>query len=78
MAILYVLAAAAGDAVVAREGAFGTYLLSADLTDPSIRFGPAGRLSAAAGVPAGADGLGLQIDPSRLSAPRAVHEVSVA
>ena len=62
------LAMAAGGALVAQEGAFGTYLLERDLTEPSIRFGAGGRLTAAE-IPS-SGGLGLAVDPACLSRPQ--------
>jgi L-alanine-DL-glutamate epimerase-like enolase superfamily enzyme len=38
------VARAAGDALVAQEGAFGTHLLSRDVCSPPLMFGPDGRL----------------------------------
>lgn len=39
------LASAAGDAMIAMEGAFGTHLLEHDVCDPALMFGQAGTLS---------------------------------
>ena len=39
------VASAAGDSLVAQEGGFGTFLLSADVCDPSLMFGHAGQLN---------------------------------
>jgi L-alanine-DL-glutamate epimerase-like enolase superfamily enzyme len=38
------IASAAGNALVTQEGAFGTYLLEGDVTDPPLMFGPGGIL----------------------------------
>jgi L-alanine-DL-glutamate epimerase-like enolase superfamily enzyme len=54
-------AAAAGDALVAQEGAFGTYLLAHDVVEAPLMFGAAGILDATA-LPFGrAPGFGLSI-----------------
>ena len=42
------VATAAGDALVAQEGAFGTFLLERDLCDPPLMFGAAGVLDVSA------------------------------
>lgn len=49
---------AAGPALLAQEGAFGTHLLSQDIVTPSLQFGPRGVLDAE-DVPINAPGLGL-------------------
>ncbi len=41
------VATAAGDALVAQEGAFGTLLLAHDICEPPLMFGAAGVLNAA-------------------------------
>lgn len=54
---------AAGDHLVAAEGAFGTQLLRRDLTSPSLRFDWAGRLELNRVAGMGASGFGLDLDP---------------
>lgn len=44
------MAAAAGDALVAQEGAFGTHLLERDVVDPPLMFGPGGILDPGAAL----------------------------
>ena len=44
------VARAAGDALVAQEGAFGTHLLERDVVEPPLMFGPGGILDAAAAL----------------------------
>ena len=44
------VARAAGDALVAQEGAFGTHLLERDVVEPPLMFGPGGILEAAAAL----------------------------
>lgn len=51
------VARAAGDTLVAQEGAFGTHLLDRDVCDPPLMFGAAGALDASHPVLSG-DGLG--------------------
>lgn len=41
------VASAAGDALLAQEGAFGTHLLAHDVVDPALMFGPGGVLESA-------------------------------
>jgi L-alanine-DL-glutamate epimerase-like enolase superfamily enzyme len=65
----------AGEALVAQEGAFGTYLLARDLTDPSPRFGLGGRLPADRLPPPSSPGWGLAVDRTAL-ADLETHEVS--
>ncbi len=62
------VARAAGDAVVAQEGAFGTFLLERDLCDPPLMFGVGGVLDASAHPMLTSPGLGL---PSHGEAARA-------
>lgn len=50
-----------GDAVLAREGAFGRLLIKQDAVSPSMRFGKAGRLSPNRFLKAHYTGSGLQI-----------------
>jgi L-Ala-D/L-Glu epimerase len=45
------LASAAGENLLAQEGAFGTHLLSADVTDPPLMFGPKGEISLQTAAP---------------------------
>jgi L-alanine-DL-glutamate epimerase-like enolase superfamily enzyme len=52
-------ARAAGDALVAQEGAFGTYLLERDVCDPPLMFGAGGILDADAFPMLARPGLGL-------------------
>jgi L-alanine-DL-glutamate epimerase-like enolase superfamily enzyme len=54
------VASVAGEALVAQEGAFGTYLLQRDVSEPSLMFGAGGVLEAAPGL-AAAPGWGLAI-----------------
>lgn len=63
------LAVAAGDRLVAQEGAFGTHLLRRDLATPSLMFGPGGVLAADRFSDPQATGLGLVIDGGLLSEP---------
>jgi len=51
-------ARAAGDALVAQEGAFGTFLLERDVCDPPLMFGAGGVLDTAAHPMLAAPGLG--------------------
>jgi L-alanine-DL-glutamate epimerase-like enolase superfamily enzyme len=55
------LVSAAGGAVLAQEGAFGTHLLSHDVVDPPLMFGAGGVIDVAAFGFAGRVGLGLDI-----------------
>jgi L-Ala-D/L-Glu epimerase len=58
-----IVAQAAGDDLVAQEGAFGTFLLERDPATPSLMFGEGGRLDPnAAGL--GPSGFGLAFAPS--------------
>jgi L-alanine-DL-glutamate epimerase-like enolase superfamily enzyme len=59
------VARAAGDALVAQEGAFGTLLLERDVCDPPLMFGPGGVLDASAYSMLTRPGLGVSspIDP---------------
>lgn len=58
------VAAAAGDALVAQEGAFGTSLLEHDPCCPELRFGAAGELDIGAMLVPHAPGSGLEVqDP---------------
>jgi L-alanine-DL-glutamate epimerase-like enolase superfamily enzyme len=52
-------ARAAGDALVAQEGAFGTFLLERDVCDPPLMFGAGGVIDAAAHPMLTAPGLGV-------------------
>ena len=54
------VARAAGDALVAQEGAFGTHLLERDVVEPPLMFGPGGILDAGAALGT-APGWGLAI-----------------
>ena len=54
------VASAAGDALVAQEGAFGTHLLERDVVEPPLMFGPGGILDAGAAFGT-APGWGLAI-----------------
>lgn len=54
-------AAASGELLVAREGAFGTHLLASDVVAHPIMFGAGGRLDVTALQLSGAPGLGLSI-----------------
>ncbi|MEY2855524.1 MAG: hypothetical protein RL030_2656 [Pseudomonadota bacterium] len=58
------LVSAAGGAVHAQEGAFGTHLLSHDVVDPPLMFGAGGLIDATAAGLAGRLGLGLDISGS--------------
>jgi L-alanine-DL-glutamate epimerase-like enolase superfamily enzyme len=53
------VARAAGDALVAQEGAFGTFLLERDLCDPPLMFGAGGVLDVSAHPMLTMPGLGL-------------------
>jgi L-alanine-DL-glutamate epimerase-like enolase superfamily enzyme len=55
------VAGAAGDALVAQEGAFGTHLLDRDVADPPLMFGAGGVLDAAELGFASRPGLGLRV-----------------
>ncbi|MEM9892086.1 MAG: enolase C-terminal domain-like protein [Actinomycetota bacterium] len=59
-------ASAAGPALLAQEGAFGTHLLAEDLTDEPIMFGRGGRLAPARDGGFGPHGLGVAVVASRL------------
>lgn len=54
------VASAAGDALVAQEGAFGTHLLERDVVEPPLMFGPGGILDAGAALGT-APGWGLAV-----------------
>jgi hypothetical protein len=54
-------AAAAGDALVAQEGAFGTHLLQRDVVAAPLMFGAGGILDADALALGGGPGWGLSI-----------------
>jgi L-alanine-DL-glutamate epimerase-like enolase superfamily enzyme len=54
-----VAARAAGDALLALEGGFGTLLLAHDLTEPVLSFGFDGKLALPDFLPGGTPGLGL-------------------
>jgi L-alanine-DL-glutamate epimerase-like enolase superfamily enzyme len=54
------VAHAAGDLLVAQEGAFGTLLLQRDICDPPIMFGASGRLVTAEHPVLNAPGLGIK------------------
>jgi L-alanine-DL-glutamate epimerase-like enolase superfamily enzyme len=56
-----VVAASAGQLLVAQEGAFGTHLLERDVVDPPIMFGPGGTLDAEALDVSGVPGFGLTV-----------------
>lgn len=56
------LAHAAGDALIAQEGAFGTHLLSRDLCDPPLMFGDGGMLTVEDTLDPAAPGFGLAVD----------------
>ena len=58
------VAAAAGGALVAQEGAFGTHLLAEDLCDPPLMFGAGGVLEVSATPSLAASGLG-RFTPNR-------------
>ena len=60
------VASVCGDALVASEGAFGTYLLQRDLTSRSLMFGPGGRLVTENAVGPGCPGLGPSVDDKAL------------
>ena len=53
------VAHAAGDALVAQEGAFGTFLLERDVCDPPLMFGAGGVLDVSAHPMLAGSGLGL-------------------
>lgn len=55
------IARAAGDALVAQEGAFGTFLLERDVCDPPLMFGAGGVLDASAHPMLTRPGLGLPV-----------------
>lgn len=61
------VAAHAGDALVAQEGAFGTNLLRRDLVSPVLMFGRRGELDLAGVVDPAAPGLGRLADESALA-----------
>ncbi|MCY4516948.1 MAG: hypothetical protein OXB99_06900 [Acidimicrobiaceae bacterium] len=69
-AALAVIASAPG-AVIAAEGAFGTHLLSRDLTDPTIMFGYGGVLRGRDVPDRSNGGLGLRLGPENLLEPAA-------
>lgn len=54
---------AAGPTLVAHEGAFGTHLLTADVCEPPIMFGPGGRLDVAQHAGLAEPGLGRFVVP---------------
>ncbi len=56
------LAHAAGDALIAQEGAFGTHLLSCDLCNPPLMFGDGGVLTVADALNPVTPGFGLAVD----------------
>jgi L-alanine-DL-glutamate epimerase-like enolase superfamily enzyme len=56
------VAACARDVLVAQEGAFGTLLLTTDVCDPPVMFGPGGVLELAQ---PGAPGFGVDVKPDR-------------
>jgi L-alanine-DL-glutamate epimerase-like enolase superfamily enzyme len=58
------LAHAAGDALIAQEGAFGTHLLSRDLCAPPLMFGDGGVLTVGDVLNPSAPGFGLAADTS--------------
>lgn len=60
------LAHAAGDLLVAQEGAFGTWLLREDLVDPPLMFGDGGVLQPGQCLDPAAAGLGLRVDVGKL------------
>ncbi|WP_419944557.1 enolase C-terminal domain-like protein [Candidatus Poriferisodalis sp.] len=66
-AALAVMASVQG-AVIGAEGAFGTHLLSSDLTDRTIMWGHGGLLRGE-DVPDRGGGLGLQLDPAAVLVP---------
>jgi L-alanine-DL-glutamate epimerase-like enolase superfamily enzyme len=61
------LAHAAGDLLVAQEGAFGTWLLREDLVDPPLMFGDGGLLRPGRCLDPTTTGLGLAVDVGKLS-----------
>ena len=61
------VAAHAGDALVAQEGAFGTSLLRRDLVSPVLMFGRRGELDIAKALDPEAQGFGLVADESALA-----------
>jgi L-alanine-DL-glutamate epimerase-like enolase superfamily enzyme len=61
------VAAHAGDALIAQEGAFGTTLLRRDLVSPVLMFGRRAELEIATLLDPAAPGLGLQADESALA-----------
>ena len=61
------LAHAAGDLLVAQEGAFGTWLLREDLVDPPLMFGDGGVLRPGRCLDPTAAGLGLRVDVGKLN-----------
>jgi L-Ala-D/L-Glu epimerase len=63
------IAHAAGDALVAPEGAFGTFLLERDVYDPPLMFGAGGVLDVSAHPMLTRPGLGVPSidDTARLS-----------
>ncbi len=64
------LAHAAGDLLLAQEGAFGTWLLREDLVDPPLMFGDGGVLRPGQCLDPAATGLGLAVDVGKLSGAR--------
>jgi L-alanine-DL-glutamate epimerase-like enolase superfamily enzyme len=60
------LAGVCGEACLASEGAFGTYLLQRDLTSPCLMFGRGGNLVCGNDLDPGCPGLGLSIDNKEL------------
>ena len=57
---------AAGAHLVGQEGAFGTYLLEQDLTDPVIQFNRSGRLRVGHEIDANVVGLGLRAESEKI------------
>ena len=57
------VACAAGNTLVAQEGAFGTLLLERDVCDPPLMFGAGGVLNASAYAMLGKPGLGVTFNP---------------
>ena len=57
------VACAAGNALVAQEGAFGTFLLERDVCDPPLMFGAGGVLDASAYPMLANPGLGVRFNP---------------
>jgi L-Ala-D/L-Glu epimerase len=57
------VACAAGNSLVAQEGAFGTLLLERDVCDPPLMFGAGGVLNASAYARLGKPGLGVTFNP---------------